>query len=187
MNSCDCLIVFSKIKSGDPLLVRIKNTYESSFPEEERRAFSLVHKLIIDKPAFAAYALFQNDKYIGFITAWAFENFVYIEHFAIELIYRNSGIGAKVMRQFLLNKRSIVLEVEEPKDDLSRRRVNFYVRLGFVLDSHFYFQPSYHKDGDRVKMRLMSYGDINMEDSFDKVCNILYENVYGRKKRPSQN
>lgn len=182
MNSYDNLIVFSRMKNDDPLLDRIKITYEASFPEEERREFSLVYKLIADEPAFTAYALLQNDVYIGFMTTWTFEDFVYIEHFAIEPTFRNGGIGAKVMQQFLSKEQTVVLEVEVPKDDLSQRRVSFYVRLGFLLDSHTYFQPPYHKGGDRVEMRLMSIGNINMEQSFTEVCNILYENVYGIKK-----
>jgi len=182
MNSYDNLIVFCEMKNDDPLLDRIKITYESSFPEEERRVFFLVQKLITDEPAFAVYALLQDEEYIGFITTWTFEKFVYIEHFAIEPIARNSGIGAKVMMQFLSKKQNVVLEVEEPRDDLSRRRVGFYVRLGFILDLHPYFQPPYQEGGDRVEMRLMSKGDINMEQSFIEVCNILYEKVYGIKK-----
>lgn len=165
---------------SDPLLNRIEKTYNDSFPEVERRDFALVRDLLSDEPRFIIYALLKNDEYVGFITRWTFENFAYSEHFAIDAAARNGGIGAKAMEQFLaICGAPIVIEVEAPEDEMSRRRIGFYERLGFVLDSHVYHQPPYRQGGDGLEMRLMSYGQINLSDSFDKVKQIIYENVYG--------
>lgn len=176
-------IQFNKMTNEDFLLEQLKNTYELSFPEEERRDFSLICGLIANESKFSAYALTTKGNYVGFITTWNFEDFVYIEHFAIEPIARNGGIGANVMQQFLSGKESVVLEVEVPIDELSKRRVEFYERLGFKLDSHPYFQPPYRKEGRDIEMRLMSYGCIDMEDLFNSVCYILHSNVYGVNKK----
>jgi len=179
----DNLILFNKVINGDLLLEQLKGTYEFSFPVEERRDFSLIRELIKNEPKFSAYALTIRRDYIGFMTTWNFENFVYIEHFAIEPTARNGGIGAKVMRQFLSGKGNVVLEVEVPKDELSARRIRFYERLGFKLNLITYFQPPYRKGEEEVEMRLMSYGYINLDDSFNDVCHILYKNVYGVIKK----
>lgn len=172
------LITFVKMEMNDPMLDQILSTYESSFPENERRDFSLVRKLIAEEPEFSVYALINENIYIGFITIWKFDTFSYVEHFAIESTARNGGFGAKVMQQFLETADTVVLEVETPSDELARRRIGFYERFGFVLAPQTYFQPPYQDGGNKVEMKLMSYGNINLNDSFDEVCKTLYKYVY---------
>ena len=54
---------------------------------------------------------------------------------------RNGGIGAEAMKQFLaFCGTPVVLEVEMPADEMSKRRIGFYERLGFKLDNHVYHQ-----------------------------------------------
>ena len=43
---------------SDPLLDKVEKTYNDSFPEAERRAFSLVRELVKDESRFSVYALF---------------------------------------------------------------------------------------------------------------------------------
>lgn len=172
------MIAFAKMEINDPRLDQILSTYESSFPKNERRDFSLVRKLIEDEPAFSAYALMNENTYTGFITIWEFDKFSYVEHFAIEPTFRNGGFGANVIQQFLETVNTAILEVEPPSDELACRRINFYERLGFVLSHKTYFQPPYHDGDSEVEMKLMSYGNINLDDSFDEVCQILYKYVY---------
>jgi hypothetical protein len=163
----------------DPLLNRIEKTYNDSFPEVERRDFALVRDLLSDEPRFVIYALLRGDEYVGFITKWTFDDFAYIEHFAIDAAARNGGIGAKAMEQFLaICGTPVVIEVETPNDEMSKRRIGFYERLGFVLDSYVYYQPPYRQGEDGLEMRLMSYGQIDLSDSFDGVKQIIYKHVY---------
>ena len=127
---------------SDPLLDKVEKTYNDSFPEAERRAFSLVRELVRRNPAFTVYTLFKDGVYAGFITAWRFAAFIYVEHFAIDASARNGGIGGESMKQFMaLCGAPVVLEVEIPADEMSKRRIGFYERLGYVLDNHVYFQP----------------------------------------------
>lgn len=168
----------------ESLWSRIEQTYIQSFPESERRPFPLVRRLVDENPAFTVYALFKESgshrMYAGFLTAWDFNDFVYIEHFAIDEAARNGGIGGKALKQFLAACQApVVLEVEIPTDDLSKRRIGFYERLGFRLDTHVYHQPPYQKGGPTLEMRLMTYGDLPLSDSFEAVETTLYKNVYG--------
>lgn len=165
----------------DPLLDKVEKTYNASFPEEERRDFSLVRKMIQDNSYFKVFALFKENDYAGFITAWEFDDFFYVEHFAIDESARNGGIGAKAMKQFLLLCNSpVVLEVEMPLDEMSRRRIGFYERLGFKLDGHDYQQPPYRESEGWLDMRLMSYGEIDLKKSFGNVKEKVYKYVYGQ-------
>ncbi len=83
------------------------------------------------------------------------------------------------MSRFLAGRKDpVVLEVEMPTDALSKRRIGFYERLGFVLDHHTYFQPPYRSGEAFLEMRLMTYGELNLERSFERLKAILYQNVY---------
>lgn len=166
--------------TGDPLLERVQVTYEASFPPTERRDFELLRGLIRQNPYFMMYALLRKEMYVGFITAWRFDTFVYVEHFAIDETARNGGIGAEAMRQFqAFTDLPVVLEVELPSDDLSRRRIGFYERLGFVLDDHIYYQPPYHPGDQPLEMRLMHYGCLHLTEAFEAVRECIYREVYG--------
>lgn len=166
--------------SDDPFLEQIEKTYTDSFPPTERRDFHLVRKLI-DNPFFKAYAVLKEEKYVGFITIWEFESFIYVEHFAIDASARNSGIGGKILQQFLENSnKPVVLEVELPEDEMSKRRVGFYERLGFTLDDHLYQQPPYREGDSWLDMRFMTCGNINLSENFETVKNTIYKHVYGR-------
>ena len=165
---------------SDPLLDKVEKTYNDSFPEAERRAFSLVRELVKEEPRFTVYTLFKDGVYAGFITAWRFTAFIYVEHFAIDAFSRNGGIGGESMKQFMvLCDAPVVLEVEMPADEMSKRRIGFYERLGYVLDNHVYFQPPYRPGESLLEMRLMTHGKIDLSKSFEDVKNNLYRYVYG--------
>ncbi|MDH6358100.1 GNAT family N-acetyltransferase [Parabacteroides sp. PF5-9] len=166
----------------DEVLERIEQTYNTSFPVEERRDFYLIRELIDKKSCFTVYVLLRDDSYVGFITAWELADFVYIEHFAIDESARNDGVGGKALKEFMkVNNRAVVLEVEMPNDEMSRRRVGFYERLGYVLDDHIYFQPPYRVGDSWFEMRLMTYGMTHMHDRFDEIKTFIYTEVYGIK------
>ncbi|WP_102406919.1 GNAT family N-acetyltransferase [Parabacteroides bouchesdurhonensis] len=181
MNANQIIVCKSVGDSSDSVLNQVEKTYNDSFPESERRAFILVRELIKNNPAFKVYAVFRNDVYVGFITAWSFADFMYIEHFAIDESARNGGIGAKVLSQFLNGcQLPVVLEVELPVEEMSKRRIGFYERLGFTLDNHVYFQPPYRSGEPSIEMRLMSYGNINLTNSFEAVRNNIHKYVYDK-------
>jgi len=69
----------------------------------------------------------------------------------------------------------------EESDEMSKRRIGFYERLGFKLDNHVYHQPPYRQGGEWLEMRLMTYGNVDLEYSFEQVKNCLHRNVYGVK------
>ena len=92
---------------------------------------------------------------------------------------RNGGIGSKAFKAYLeqLDK-PVVLEVEMPTDEMSRRRIGFYERLGLKLDTHTYFQPPYRKGDDFLEMRLMTYGPIDLKKDFNRVKEMIHKHVY---------
>ena len=73
---------------------------------------------------------------------------------------------------------TIVLEVELPEDDLSKRRIGFYERNGFKLCHKPYMQPPYRSGGTPIPMHVMYSGDRPIDDIFDKIKSEIYRNVY---------
>ncbi|MDR2968267.1 MAG: GNAT family N-acetyltransferase [Tannerellaceae bacterium] len=163
----------------DVLLDLVEKTYIDSFPSDERRDFSLVRDLI-GTGVFKAHALLMDGRYVGFITSWQWDDFAYIEHFAIDASARNGGIGGQALRLFLngLNV-PVVLEVELPEDEMSKRRIGFYRRAGFTPDDHAYRQPPYRCGESWLDMRLMFYGNIDPEREYETVKHRIYRQVYG--------
>jgi ribosomal protein S18 acetylase RimI-like enzyme len=167
------------IKAGDgAALSRIERTYTEAFPPAERRDFALVAELLREEPRFTLCSLLYEDRYIGFISFWRFEAFAYIEHFAIDASERNKGWGGIVLRQFTRKIHPVVLETEPPSDKISRRRIGFYERAGFVLSPHPYLQPPYRRGEAAVPLRLMSYGEIDAGRDFGQIRQTLYRHVY---------
>lgn len=164
---------------NEPEIRMVRKTYEDSFPTEERRDYELVLNLIANDSRFSLTTLIRDGQYAGFITGWDFGDFIYLEHFAIDASMRNGGIGSKALKAYLgpLDK-PVVLEVELPTDEMSKRRIGFYERLGLKLDTRTYFQPPYRKGDGFLEMRLMTYGPLDLEKDFDRVKEMIYKHVY---------
>lgn len=151
----------------------------TAFPKEERRELALQREYTDNNPLFFNNIILDKDIPVGFITYWKFEDYYYIEHFAIHPSQRNGGYGKKVLEHLhkTLNA-PIVLEVELPNDEMSIRRIGFYERVNYKLWKNEYSQPPYRKGDDYLPMHLMVYGDLYSEKDFDRIKYNLYKEVY---------
>lgn len=155
---------------------------KAAFPLQERRNADLQRAYTDHQPRFHNNVLLDNGTPIGLLTFWDFDTFLYIEHFAISSEKRNKGYGHQALATLkAIRKGMIVLEVEEPIDDITRRRVGFYQRQGFILQNYPYEQPPY-RDGDEwFPMKIMSFqAEDFTEDTFLKVKSTIYQEVYGK-------
>ena len=126
------------------------------------------------------YALNTTQEYLlGLLTTWHFEEFIYIEHFAIDPDLRSRGYGSEALKAFIHEHgKPIVLEAEPPTDALSIRRIGFYERSGLTLYDCPYIQPAYTPESNPVELRLM--GTLNTDDTpLALVSKILHREVYG--------
>ena len=115
----------------------------------------------------------------GFLAVWEFESFTYIEHFAVEPVLRNSGTGSAMLQELVRKyQKQICLEVELPEDELTRRRIGFYERNGFVFNEYPYIQPPISKGKSPVPLRIMTYGSAITQDTFEEMKRVLYQRVY---------
>jgi len=157
----------------------VENLLITSFPQEERRELEDQRDFTDNNPLFHVRIILDDNKPVGLITYWDFDDFYYIEHFAVSPEARNGGYGKKVLT--LLDDhltKPIVLEVEEPCDEMSIRRVGFYTRMGYQMWERAYLQPPYRKGEGFLPMFIMAKGDLDMEKDFDRVKGRIYKHVY---------
>lgn len=157
----------------------VENLYIASFPLSERRPVDKMLELYKDNPLFIISVIAEDDKLLGFLTYWDLNDFIFAEHFAISPDARNGGYGRRAMDIFKNVDKPIVLEVELPATIMSERRIGFYQRIGYKLwDNVQYQQPSYHEAGGTIPMKLMSYGDIDIEKDLTEIRSKIYSTVY---------
>lgn len=159
------------------LLHEIWNIYEYSFPENERRDLES-HKQIMNNPLYHLVPLKNQDRIIGFIAYWDLDDFVFIEHLAIKRGLRGKGYGSKTINKMTSLFPKIILEVEEPETEEARKRIRFYQKHGFYLNSYPYLQPPYKPQDAPVPLLLMSFPSKMDELEFCKAREIMYTKVY---------
>lgn len=158
---------------------KIFSLMQASFPEEEFRDYEGQKKLL-DNPKYSIIARFSSDdELIGFISFWSLDGFNFIEHFAVNPSQRGQGTGSKMLKEFIKDSgKPIILEVEIPENEMAERRIGFYERNGFLLNTFDYYQKPLRPQFSEVKLYLMSYPKKLSNKEFEQVKNEIYNNVY---------
>lgn len=162
-------------------LPQIYRIMKASFPDDEYRPYE-EQLALFQNPEYQIYgmsALDQPDQLAGFLAVWEFETFTFLEHFAVDPVLRNGGVGSAMLKELVeKSAKPVCLEVELPEDELARRRVGFYERNGFVFHHYPYMQPPISKGKSPVPLRIMAYGRELTRQEFDAVKQVLYQRVY---------
>lgn len=167
--------------SGYQHINTLEQLYTTSFPEHERRSFAQLLQLL-PEPDMYVHALELDGHAVGLSIHWQFKDFLYLEHLAIAPERRGQRLGQQAMQWLLKQANSrLVLEVEPPTDEITRKRIAFYERLGLVHHAAFaYRQPPYLKGGTAVPLHLMTSHTPASVLELDKVAADLRQQVYER-------
>lgn len=104
---------------------------------------------------------------------------MFIEHFAVNPLYRNNGLGGKILNDLLKKlKKQVCLEVELPTTVIARRRIGFYERNGFFLNLYPYEQPPLSQGKKALPLHVMTSGGFADEQRFRRIKSALYKKVY---------
>ena len=153
---------------------------KTAFPYEERRDYS-DQKECLENKYFKFFEIYDCDLAVGFTALWVFENFVFIEHIAIDEDKRGGGYGSKAIELIKESyNRPIILEAEAPVTEQQIKRIKFYNRLGFNVNSFNYTQPSYH-GGEGVPLLILSYPNKLTGEEFDEFLRETRREVYNIK------
>lgn len=177
---CKIMIDIKRITTAEKELYEyVEGLLVKSFPKNEYRELSEQRANTDGKAHFHNNVVLNDGQPIGLLTYWDFGTFCYVEHFAIDPGKRNGGFGNSVLRQICgdLGK-PVVLEVEMPEEEMSRRRIGFYQRNGFVLWENNYEQPPYRPGDDFLPMLLMVYGPLDSDGDYEQIRRCIYRNIY---------
>lgn len=173
------MIQLYPVINPDKLNFDLKQIYEASFPEDERREWTQLTELL-NNTQFSLNEIYNQQKFIGFISIWNLNEFSFIEHFAIQDAEQKKGYGTQTMEHVLsMNSKPVILEVEEPLTEKARKRMAFYERLNFTVNSGSYFQPAYSIGKSSIKMLLMSYPMKIKTADFERIKAHIHDQVYG--------
>lgn len=152
---------------------------EEAFPVEELREKER-QEALLDKPQYRLFGIKNEcDVLQGAIAMWDFEDFIYIEHFVIKPSFRNGGFGGKKLREIIAwAGRPVVLEVEVPTDEMTKRRIGFYERHGFFFNEYPYLQPPMRMGQGRLPLRLMTMPERISQDVYERYKRMIHRIVY---------
>jgi len=170
---------------GQEYMEQIYDLMEKSFPLDEYRTYE-EQKSLFSRKEYNVYGL-VNRSHRGekgglqaFIALWEFEEFSFIEHFAVHPACRNTGMGAEILQKVLPGLSGpVCLEVELPQNELAVRRIGFYQRNGFRLNDYPYQQPSISKGRNPIPLSIMTWERSITEEQFRTIRDRLYRAVYG--------
>ena len=151
---------------------------EEAFPVTELRVKE-EQRSLLGEACYRLYGVRKDGGFAAVFGVWEIDDFLYIEHFAVKKEYRNGGYGGSWLDALLEEKgKSMVLEVEVPEDDLTRRRIGFYQRHGLVYNDYPYLQPPLRKGNALLPLRLMTKPAAIDEMTYERYKKRIYAVVY---------
>ena len=148
--------------------------YQRSFPKSERRDADEQEK-IMKKSDYRFEMILEDENFLGIMFLWETNDFIFLEHFATLEDLRGKGIGSKALELLKARGKTVILEIEPPVDELTRRRCGFYQRNSMILNPHYHVQAKYRVGDDDLELKIMSYPKV--------LSNEEYESFYTYMKR----
>lgn len=163
---------------GDEFFNEAWLLYAETFPRGEQRDID-VQQLVMENPRYSFDVLVGGNGFQGFLLWWQFQGLRFVEHVATSPALRGAGLGASILKSFIEESdEMVVVEVDLPNDEISRRRVGFYERLGFVMSSYPYKQPPYRKCDSPLPLRIMSYPQAVDDDTMRYFVTDCHAEIY---------
>lgn len=171
--------------AAHPYFVRAWDIYERSFPLCEQRPLA-EHIKALNDPAFHYNLLIEQGQLVGLLSWWDWDAadgtpFRFGEHFAISPELRGGGYGSQALQYLLGDQmRLVLLEIDLPIDDISRRREQFYKRNGLVTNYEYdHVHPSFRPTTEPHKLLVMSYPRALAPAEFQEFQRFNNEKVLG--------
>lgn len=150
--------------------------YREAFPECEQWREEAYARAFAD-PDFEADALRMEGAVVGLLFHWRYGTYRYVEHLAIDPALRGRNLGSQALEALRERSEGVVLEIDPPEDERSRRRLRFYERLGFVRNDHPYVHPSYRQPFCAHRLVLMSYPGALDRDAARRFADFVRERI----------
>lgn len=152
------------------------NLYKSAFPEIERRDEEEQHR-IMQNPYYHFDMIYDNDSFIGVMLYWELDNLIFLEHFTTLPELRNHGFGAKSLDLLKQKGKTVILEIEDPVSELTKRRYDFYRRNGFVMTEIYHIQAKLHLGYEDLMLKILSYPERISESKYIGFLNFMTQEI----------
>ncbi|MBD8390308.1 GNAT family N-acetyltransferase [Dysgonomonas sp. BGC7] len=169
---------FCRIKGEeDKYYKQFLSVYKSSFPVFEQRSQEQ-QSAAFKNNSYCLVALVKGDKLASFISYWEFDDYIYIEHLAVNSELRGQNIGSFTLSKFAQNNRKILLlEIDPLVDEVSKRRLCFYKKLGYKVNPYHHHHPAYRQGYDSHELLVLSLSEVLSENMYNRFYSDLVQVV----------
>ena len=161
---------------SEPLFEAAMALYESSFPTHEQRTHRDQLRAM-ERENFFCTAAVDSNALAGLLWYWRFDGGIYVEHFAVAPQLRGAGYGSRILKAFCTREPDTLLEIDPPVDAISRRRLNFYTRLGFRMQPFTHVHPPYRRGFQGHELKVLTFARDWTETEYRQFAAFLKENV----------
>lgn len=157
--------------------------YQTSFPIFEQRTMKNQIEVLENKEYYSTI-ICENNILIGLLFYWKYGKYTYIEHLAISPSLRGQNYGSKILKIFCEDNKNIILEIDNPIDEISIKRLKFYSKIGFKLQNFQHIHPPYRKGYEGHNLKIMSFNRDLSKEEYDAFNVFLKTKVmkYSEKK-----
>ena len=158
------------------LLQKIENLYNTSFPKEEKKPFSLIIEKQKNKKV-DILSIEDKKEFYGLMILALNKDNILLDYFAIDTLFQSQGLGSKAIK--LLYKKyenkNIIVEIESTKINSSNliqreKRKKFYLKNNFK-------SLKFNVNLFNVEMEMLSN---NTNITYKEYIEI-YKNIYGNE------
>lgn len=165
------------IKSAaHPMYQKALALYQISFPPCEQRE-SASQERILSEDEYSFCLIYDGDAFVGLVLFWETERFIYIEHLCILPEMRNRRYGEKILSLLSEKQKTLILEIDPPIDDISKRRKGFYARCGFMDNPYPHIHPPYHRENNGHSLMILTHPKRISQDEYNVFNRYLQEKV----------
>lgn len=124
---------------------------------------------------------YEDEKGLAaFIIGYQEDQYLFLEYFAVREDLRQHGIGSKFLKALITvtSNQPIYLEAELPQTEISKRRIGFYERQGFQLNTYDYQMPLFDNGYGGSPLYIMSYPNQIKQEDFPSLKESFYKKIY---------
>lgn len=112
------------LSKDDKIFSEAMKLYGKSFPSHEQREIESQKEILKDEE-YHFDLIYDNDSFVGIVLYWETSNYIYIEHFCVEPNMRNKKYGEKALELLKEKKKTVILEIDPPIDEMSLEESHF--------------------------------------------------------------
>lgn len=162
--------------SGDGRFAPAMDLYAHSFPAHEQRE-APAQEAALACGDYHFDLICDGDAFVGLLLYWQAPEFLYVEHFCTRPGLRGRGYGALALALLREKGIPVILEIDPPVDEVSRRRLAFYRRAGYRENPFPHVHPPYRADRAGHPLVVLSCPEALTPAQYGRFYAYLCQNV----------